>query len=126
MSTTVRSYGFMALLATPITDPDEREEISERLWEAHSTLGINGEGTLVYSDQNANADMRTREDIYGLNLGKDASTGSVSDFANAVHAAELEIDLTTVQPYSCIWYNGSDSDMDTLTKAQFMQRTGLA
>lgn len=121
MSTIVRAYGYIAMIINPL-EVDQFDELSEKLWEENSDLHINAEGTLIYIDYNTNKSMLAKEDIYGLTLGKDNSMGTVEDFITLTMQAGIPADHTTVHPYSCIWYNGGDSDLDSLTKEQFLYR----
>lgn len=120
MSSTVRQHGFIAVLARPILKED-REELSEKLYEEGSKLDFNGDGTLVFFDVNRHADIDVREDIYGLFFGHDVS-----------HRATMEAELLkynllingyTMRPYNCIYYNGGDSPLWDLTKEEFLRKT---
>jgi hypothetical protein len=117
MSETVRQYGFVAVLLKPLSE-EQREEISETLWDEKSDLGINYEGTLLYSDLNSHKSYREREDIYGLFLGnKDFDE---TPFVEEAIRRGLDIDGNTITSYNCIYYNGSDSPLDELTKDEFL------
>ena len=113
MSTTVRSYGFMAVLKQPV-DPGE---VFDRLWTAKSPLGVNNDGTLVYIDFNETKPYSEREEIYGLFLG--SKDMDISEFYAECGKHGLFVDPKTTKPYNCIWYNGADSDMAMLTKEEF-------
>lgn len=115
MSHQVLSYGLMAPLVTPVTDPAEREELRERLYET-STLRLNYEGTLVYSDAGSSDDYHGAGIIF-------ASLKLVTEFHEEVNKANLTVTHESVF-YSCSWYNGTDSDMDDLTLADFLKRSG--
>lgn len=120
MSSTVRSYGFIAILKMPITNEDEREAFSEQSWEQERGLGMNMEGTLVFSDANAHQSSRIREDIYSLSVGNSGQdTAAKAKFIADLATANLEIDVESIQPYNCIWYNGSDCPVILLTKKEF-------
>lgn len=118
MSSTVKSYGFVAVLDDPIPE-DEQEDLQELLYESKSKLQINNEGTLVYMDFNLHEPYSVREDIYGLILGECTKEGRAR-FTKAVHAADLTITVGTIQPYDEIWYNGSDSVISCLTKEKYL------
>lgn len=122
MSDNVRSYGFMAVLKEPL-DEEALEKIHDKLWRENSFIRVNGEGTLVYSDESLLHSCEDRSDIYGLFLGlPDADLqkfyeecGKYGLFVSG--AAEAE----TTKPYMCIWYNGCDSPMYTLTEEEFLR-----
>lgn len=123
MSSTVRSYGFVALLDDPLTE-EECEDLSEALYEDKSCLNINYEGTLVYIDFNAHAPYSVREDIYGLTLGNTTAEGE-QKFIKALMDNGLVIAVGTIQPYDEIWYNGADSHISTLTAEEYRKTIGL-
>lgn len=115
MSETVRSFGLMAVLSKPVSE-DDYEEQSEALYDKDQQLNLNYEGTLIYSD------LKTRNtDIYGITFG--GSKVDDSDFMAFIEkcrAAGYEVDIGTIRSYSCIWYNGADSDMSMLSKDKFL------
>jgi hypothetical protein len=124
MSENVRSYGYMAVLVTPLNS-EQREEILDKLhdYRSKNPLMINYEGTLVYTDYNKVKAYRERSNIYGLNLGKDATEMESADaFIVRTNNEDLAAEASTVHPYNCIWYNGADSDMSSLTKDEFLRR----
>ena len=120
MSSTVKSYGFVAVLDKPLTEEEEREELSETLYNNKSGLNINYEGTLVYIDFNQHQPYDVREDIYGLTLG-DTTFNGRNKFYEALEGNGLTIIGGTVQPYEEIWYNGGDSMLDTLTVEDYIK-----
>lgn len=120
MSSTVRSYGFIAILKNPISDEETREELSEQLYEQRLGIDLNLEGTLVYSDANAHQSSSIREDIYSLSVGNSAQDDAAKGkFIADLAQAKLEIDVDSIQPYNCIWYNGSDCPVTLMTKTEF-------
>lgn len=126
MSTTVISQGYIAVLTHP-PGKDTFEEISEKLYAAKSPLEINYEGTLLISDSYRNKKYREREfngDLFIVGNLKN----SEAEIAQLIQEAALHgvhIDPTTIQPYTCVWYNGSDSPVTMLTKEDFLAgRTG--
>ena len=123
MSSTVRSYGFVALLDDPLTD-EEREELSETLYDNKSCLNLNYEGALVYIDFNQHEPYSVREDIYGLTLGNTTAEGE-QKFIKALEDNGLVITAGTIQPYNEIWYNGADSRISTLTAEEYRKIIGL-
>lgn len=120
MSSTVRQHGFVAVLARPIPE-DQREELTEKLYNAKSKLDINYEGTLVYFDANRHESWEVREDVYGLFFGHDVSHREQMEAELLAH--NLMIDGHTMRPYNCIYYNGSDSPLDLLSKEDFFRKT---
>jgi hypothetical protein len=122
MSDTVRSIGYIAILAAPLTDVDALEAIQESLYDIRSIIGVNDEGTLVYSDVNRAKKLSERTELYGLHLGRDSTIGTRNDFATLVRTLGLTVVENSIEPYSCIWYNGTDSDMATLTIEEFRAR----
>jgi hypothetical protein len=118
VSDNVRSYGFIAVLKEPVHEND-RDEICDKLFRNNSTLDLNIEGTLVYCDFNRTRSLRERENIYGLFIGTVNDMDAGLFFMNCRRAG-LNIDVATIKPYNCIWYNGADSDMSMLTKNEFM------
>lgn len=123
MSSTVRSYGFVALLNDPLTE-EECEELSEELYDNKSRLNINYEGTLVYIDFNQHEPYDVREDIYGLIIGNTTAEGE-QKFIKALEDNGLVITAGTIQPYDEIWYNGADSHISTLTAEEYRKTIGL-
>lgn len=120
MSSDVRSIGFIAVLTSPVVD-DAIEALGDALRAADSTLGINSDGTLIYSDVMANRPCADREDIYAFDIGHTGER-SKDAFLRELAKAGIEVELGTVEPYSCIWYNGSDCPATLLTKEEFLSR----
>lgn len=118
MSSTVRSRGFIAQLVNPVTDEEEREALSERMWEGNSNLEINYEGTLVFLDQMRSKPLSEREDIYHLTINNNGGP----EGAGELYAEALKYGLSAINavPFDCIWYNGSDSPMSMLTLHEFL------
>lgn len=117
MSSTVRQYGFVAALLTPLTE-EQREEIDEKLYDEKSDLGVVYSGELLYINFNQHKSLREKENFYGLFLGsKDWDHRS---FVEEAAGRGLYLDLTTIRPYNCIYYNGSDSPLDMLTKDKLL------
>jgi len=109
MSATVFSTGFFAILKTPLS-VDEREELSEILWDKDSNLNINNEGTLVYSD------IRDESLGYGLHFFID---GDKDAFLKELKDMDILINEDSIHPYNCLWYNGSESYMSVLTLEKY-------
>jgi hypothetical protein len=120
MSDNVLSYGFIAVIAADCKLLD-LSALSDKLWSDKSPLGVNYEGTLVYADFNRIKSYTDRTDFYGLFIGKQ-DEGDVAVFKKECAKYGIYVDQTTRQPYNCIWYNGSDSPMDELTKEEFLKK----
>lgn len=111
MSCDVMSRGIIMPLISPVKD---REELTEKLYEEGSCLQINYEGTLVYSDEGGQ-----REDAYGLHIGVPNPSGAMMA---ELRKYGLKAVTTQARPYHCLWYNGADSDMNMLTKEEFLRK----
>lgn len=123
MSDDVRSQGFIAVLKYRFPSA-RRDELDRVLYKLGSTLGLNSEGTLIYSDANIHKSFDERSDIYELFIGESDATGAKAAFLKEIVDAQLEADLATIQPYSCVWNNGSDCPVVLLTKENFLERSG--
>ncbi len=119
MSDNVRSYGFIAAIQEGSELPD-LEELNEKLWEAKSTISVNYEGTLVFSDLSRAKSYSNRTDIYGFQIGGFDELDQDA-FKKECEKHGISIDMATVKPYHCIWYNGTDSPMDQLKKEDFLK-----
>lgn len=115
MSEDVMSRGLMAPILNPI---DDRDELMEKLWEDNSPLNISYDGSLAWIEV-------TAEDGYGLSFGVENEC-SPEELGLAGIVYDLQIALDQARPFSCLWYNGADSDMSMLTAPEFLQRTGQA
>jgi hypothetical protein len=118
MSSTVRSYGFIAVLNSPIS-ADDREELHERLWQQEGYIGTNYDGTLVFCDFNRNKSRSERENVYGLFIGQQDMDRDA--LPRECHKCGLPMELETMKPYNCIWYNGGDCPLYSLTKEEFLK-----
>jgi len=126
MSSTVRSYGFIGVLAAPFATPEAREAFCEAIWDKETPLDVTYDGALAYIDYNKQAPLREREDIYFLDLGGADPAKTPQDLVAEAAKHGLAVDPASIRPFNCIWYNGSDSPVDMLTKAAFLARTGQA
>lgn len=124
MSDTVRSYGFVVPLTTPLSRQD-CSDLNDELWNADSILRINHEGTLLYSDFNLTKSFSERTDIYFFSLGPGNQDETVADMQAAAEAEGLTFDSDAAVPYNCIWYNGGDSPIDALTLAEFNAKLSM-
>jgi hypothetical protein len=121
MSDTVRSYGFIGVLKSPVTI--DLEELSERLWDAGSDLDITYAGGLAYIDFNRHANYCTRTNIYGLTFSGTTPKGSPTMLIDEAAKYGLEIDPATIRSFNCIWWNGSDNPVSMLKKDDFLIQT---
>jgi hypothetical protein len=112
MSENVMSSGIMVPLVNKLTN-EMRDELSETLWERESSVYVNYEGTMVYTDY--------RGDEYGIKFGISQNFDQ-SEF-DILKEFNIEIQPDMARPYSCYWYNGTDSDMDDLTLDKFKEYT---
>lgn len=122
MSSTMIATGHIAVLAKPLSE-EERESMMESFYSKDSTLSTNSDGTLIYSDMNANKKYSEREfngDLFIVGKLNDQQ----QEFMELVKAAGLEIDANTIQPYTCVWYNGCEPPMADLTKEEFFGKAG--
>ena len=113
MSRDVSSAGLMAPLSRKLTDEEIYNWI-ELLYDQGSSIRINYEGTLAYSDEGGSD--------YGINFGliNIYSNEAFNDLAQF----DITVDLDKARPYTCRWYNGVDSDMDMMTFNEFLKMTG--
>lgn len=81
-------------------------------------IEVNYEGSLVYFDANRIKDWQERENIYGLWIGN--CDNEPEDFLVAISNYDFKILPETLKPYNCIYYNGSDSPLAILKKADFL------
>lgn len=114
MSDNVLSYGYMAILVTPVGDhhTETWEELSDKLQE-ETDLSLNYDGTVVYSDQCLDTDS---DAMFSLVM----ETPEMRDeFMDAITAYGIEI-ISEPRFYSCVWYNGSDSPMSEIHTKQLV------
>lgn len=115
------STGHIAVLVSPITDDDVRQELSEKMYNGDSILDVNYEGTLLTSDINRHKPYSQREfngDLFVVGALPEADK---QEFIELAKAAGLDIDVATIQPYTCVWYNGADSPVSMLEKDEFLK-----
>lgn len=120
MSSTVQSQGFIAVLTTPIPK-DQMEDVLEKLYNGDDGfIKITFDGKLLYSDDFERLPYNKREfngDLFVV--GSLQHSDKKFDFIEAAAKAGLPIDATTIQPYTAIWYNGSDSPMSLYSLEKF-------
>lgn len=121
MSTTVISQGYIAVLQNPISEED-REELSEILYDSKTGLGLNYEGTLLISDEYSLKSYSEREFHSDLFIMGGLGMFKMQEFIELSKQSGLNIDITTIQPYVCVWYNGSDSPVSMMTMKEFLNK----
>ena len=122
MSATVISQGYIAILQNPIADEDQREELSENLYDSETGLELNYEGTLIILDEYALKSYSEREFYSDLFIVGGLNQDKARDFVQLASANGFEVLESTVQPYVCVWYNGSDSPVSMMTKEEFLNK----
>lgn len=110
MSGYVVNTGFMAEIQNPVPE-NEWSKYNDKFYDDDADININYEGTIIYSTD-------TEEDVsdYGLKFG---NYNNVQQFVENAKKYGLIIKEDTIRTYSCIWYNGADSDMSLLTLKEF-------
>lgn len=127
MSETVLSKGWVAQLSNPISRDqydDSYQEVLEEFYENNDfILGINYEGTLIYSDIKRKSGGRGSYDFYGIWISgqktRDVSIVTKADFISACQSVNLDLYADTIKEYTSIWYNGSDAYIDDLKLEEF-------
>jgi hypothetical protein len=121
MRGTVRSYGFIGVLKTPITQ--NIGNISERLWEANTDLDITQSGELLFLDYNRNADHETRSNLFFMSFGGEMPTGNPYDLFKEAAKQRLLVLPDTIRSFNCIWSQKKNNPISLLTKADFLSQT---
>lgn len=119
MSTTVISQGFIAVLSNRIIK-DLIEDVSEELHDYSKGLDINYDGTLLVFDSYATKSYSEREFNGDLFIIGELDDSKRDSFIAIASAAGFDVDPETVKPYTCVWYNSSDSPVNMLTKEGFL------
>lgn len=114
MSRDVCSIGQMAVLKTPLSKTD-REDLNEILYDSNYVIRVNYEGTLIYTESDA--------EIYGIRFSIYPGVSLEDEFKRLSKELKnkLKYDESTIYNYDCIWYNGSDSYMDTMTLKEYKE-----
>lgn len=112
MSCYVVNTGFMAEIENPISR-NEWSKYNDKFYEDDIGINLNYEGTIVYSTD-------TEENLgdYGLKIAN-TNINSIKKFVENAKKYGLIIKEDTIRTYSCIWYNGADSDMSLLTLEEY-------
>jgi hypothetical protein len=108
MSRDTMSRGIIIPLRTPLKDPIA---MSDRLHDQGSSLQVNEEGTLIYSDE-----AKGGNDAPGLYFDRPNPTGCLM---NELRERELAVTTTQARSYGCLGPN----PIDQMTKQQFLDRT---
>jgi hypothetical protein len=115
------STGHIAVLVTPASRK-LMEELSEKRYDDKSILEINDEGTLLISDINLRLKYSEREFNGDLLVVGGLPEADRQEFIALAKAEGIDIDPDSIKPYTCIWYNGSDSPVSMMKKAAFLAK----
>lgn len=112
MSEDVMSVGIMVPLSRKITEK-ECEEWNELLYDQGSEVSLSYYCDMAYTAK--------RGEAYGISFGE-MPENSISAFDD-LKQFDIWIEKEKARPYRCLWYNGSDSDMDMMTREKFLNMT---
>ena len=112
MSEDVMSVGVMVPLNRKITE-EEREEWNELLYDQGSEVSLSYYCDMAYTDEGGEA--------YGISFGL-LPVNNISVFDDLKQFG-IWIEEEKARPYRCLWYNGADSDMNMMTREQFLNIT---
>jgi hypothetical protein len=115
MSEDVMSVGVMVPLNRKLTE-EEREEWNELLYDQGSEVSLSYYCDMAYTAE--------RGEAYGISFGE-MPVSDTSAFEDLKQFG-IWIEEDKARPYRCLWYNGSDSDMDMMTREEFLKMTGQA
>jgi hypothetical protein len=121
MRGTVRSYGFIGVLASPITK--NIGSFSERLWEANSDLDITLDGELVFLDYNRNASYETRSNVFFVSFGGETAQGTEWDLFEEAAKYGLHLHPKSIRSFNCIWSSSKNNPISLLKKSVFLSQT---
>lgn len=107
MSTTMIAIGHMAVLVTPLDYEAESDALEQK------GLYLNYDGTLVYS-KTTNVESC---EFDGLHV---VPEDGAEAFMLASAKAWIHVTPSTIKPFFCHWYTGSDSPLATITKEEFL------
>lgn len=114
MSEDVMSRGLMAPIINPIPQ-DVLEDLTEQMCEDGSPLHISYDGTLAWIEA-------SESDPYGITFGE-VSDFSPEELGLAALVYGVNVALDQARLFSCLWYNGTDSDMSMLSVRKFLKMT---
>lgn len=112
MSSNVMSVGVMAPLNRTITR-EEREKWQEILWDQDSSVHLSYYNDMAYTEAYG--------DEYGITFGE-MHPVTLEDFKDLKQFG-IWIEEDKARSYRCLWYNGADSDMNMMTREEFLKRT---
>lgn len=97
------AHGYMVALKVKA----DHEIVSDYLSNSESSLQINYEGTILYSDNGDALDL-----LFGLWFQE-----PMMEFISELQQLpkELAVEITTIRPYVCNWNDNADSHMATIT-----------
>lgn len=121
MNDTVRSYGFIGVLRTPVTR--NHENISEYLWAKNTGIDITADGELVFLDYNRNADHETRSNLFFTAFGGEIDRGDPTNLMTVAGAHGLIVIPSTVRSFNCVWALSKHNPISLMKKADFLVRT---
>ena len=113
MSKDVMSVGVMVPLNRKLTE-EEREEWNELLYDQGSEVGLSYYCDMAYTAVHGEA--------YSISFGL-LPVNNISAFDDLKQFG-IWVEEEKARPYRCLWYNGADSDMDMMTREQFLNITG--
>jgi hypothetical protein len=111
MSEDVMSVGVMVPLSRKLTE-EEREEWNELLYDQGSEVRLSYYCDMAYTDEGGEA--------YGISFGL-LPVNNISAFDDLKQFG-IWVEEEKARPYRCLWYNGSDSDMDMMTREKFLKK----
>jgi hypothetical protein len=121
MRGTVRSYGFVGVLKSPVTH--NIAAMSALLWEANTDIDITQNGELVFLDYNRNADYETRSNLFFMSFGGEAAKGDPRDLTAGAAAYGLFVLPQTIRSFNCIWSSSKNNPISLLKKPDFLIQT---
>lgn len=116
MSEDVTSVGVMVPLNRKITE-EEREEWNELLYDQGSEVRLSYYCDMAYTEKDGEA-----YSIYSISFGK-MPANNISAFDD-LKQFDIWIEEDKARSYRCLWYNGADSDMNMMTRDEFLKMTG--
>lgn len=124
MSYYERTYGFIAVIKNlpelPTTDysDDIWETWFAKFEEDNSILSTNYNVDLISCNFLENANYQEKEDVCHLSVGSNMK--NKNKFLEELKKYEIEIDESTVRPYTCVYYNGADNPVKDMAKEEFL------
>ena len=120
MSDCVNYFGYVFPLDLPV-NKEVIEKINEEFFDNHCKGAfINNEGSLLITQQNKNLDQNYVTVIVGRKKLQEAF--QIAE--EYIKKYDLRISLCLARMYICNWYDGSECDMEYLTKDDLRQLDG--